>query len=168
MRKLTQATYDFIFAHFTDIQLMTFLGIPNTTELTKEKKKYEGGLSTHNRSFLNFLLIDKSTDKVIGSCGFHTWYIDHNRAEIGYALSDESAKNKGYMSEALQQIIAYGFEKMELHRIEAFVGPENAPSVKLVEKHGFTKEGHLKEHYLKNGKFEDSLVYALLKKDFNQ
>ena len=56
---------------------------------------------------------------------YHTWYVDHHRAEIGYVLnSKEEDMNKGYMSEALlKEVIALlDLMKMNLHRIEAFVG----------------------------------------------
>ena len=89
-------------------------------------------------------------------------YPDHFRAEFGYWLFSEEVKNKGYMSEVAQPIITYGFEKMNLHRIEAMVGPYNIASLKIIEKLGFSKEGLMKAHYLRDGIFEDSLVFALI------
>ena len=109
--------------------------------------------------------MDKSTEKIIGWCGFHTWYLDHFRAEIGYGLFDENFKNKGIMTEAMKAILEYGFKQMKLHRIEAFIGTYNIPSLKLVEKFGFTKEGILRNHYLKNNVLEDSAVFSLLQKE---
>ena len=70
------------------------------------------------------------------------------------------------MSEAILRIIDYGFSQMNLHRIEAFIGPANIASQKLVEKLGFQKEGVLREHYRKQGVIEDSIVYSLLKKEY--
>ena len=96
----------------------------------------------------------------------HVWYLDHNRAEIGYALTDNPEKSKGLMTEAMNSILKYGFEEMKLHRIEAFIGPENIPSLKLVAKFNFKKEGVLRQHYFKNDKMEDSAVFALLKDEY--
>ena len=70
------------------------------------------------------------------------------------------------MTEALTPIIAYGFSEMQLHRIEAFVGPNNSPSLNLMRKFGFTQEGQLRQHYLKDGKFEDSVVFSLLLEEY--
>jgi ribosomal-protein-alanine N-acetyltransferase len=70
------------------------------------------------------------------------------------------------MSEAVSRVIRYGFEEMKLFRIEAFVHPTNAPSIKIIEKNGFFYEGHKKQDYLVDGVYEDSLVYGLLKKDY--
>lgn len=164
LRIITEEVMDFI--NLSPCDLMAFLGLQSKEELEKEKKRYEGGLSTFNKKFINFQLLEKSSGQMVGWCGFHTWYIDHRRAEIGYHLLNDSFKGKGLMSEAIQPIIEYGFSVMNLHRIEAFVGPDNLPSMKLMGKMNFKKEGHLKEHYFKNGKMEDSVVFALFSYEF--
>jgi [ribosomal protein S5]-alanine N-acetyltransferase len=57
---------------------------------------------------------------------------------------------------------------IKLNRIEAFVGTENEASKRLVKGLGFTEEGLLRGHYINNGIAEDSLVYGLLKSEFQQ
>ncbi|WP_159473552.1 GNAT family N-acetyltransferase [Dyadobacter sp. 3J3] len=166
LRKITQETYDYIFETFSDHQIIEFLGLNSNQEFILEKEKYQNGLSTHNRKFLYFQLIDKTTGKIIGWCGFHTWYVDHHRAEIGYALSDDDYKGMGIMSEAITPIIEYGFEQMNLNRIEAFIGPDNFPSLNLIKKMNFRAEGQLRQHYVKNNRAEDSMVFSLLKTEF--
>jgi ribosomal-protein-alanine N-acetyltransferase len=52
------------------------------------------------------------------------------------------------MTEAVSSIIDYGFNKLNLHRIEALVGSNNIPSLKIMENHNFTKEGLLRQHYV--------------------
>lgn len=164
LRKLTPEVFDYIYAIYTDEALIHFLGLSDEKQLQIEKEKHQKGLSTFNRSFTYFQIINKKTNTIIGWCGYHTWYLDHHRAEIGYGLFDDSFKGKGIMTEAIKPILDYGFYKMNLHRIEAFIAPENVPSIKLVEKFGFKKEGVLKEHYFKNNVMEDSAVYSLLKR----
>jgi len=70
------------------------------------------------------------------------------------------------MSEALKTILKYGFEKMQLHRVEAFIGSENEASLNLVKKFNFTYEGKMRQHYKVKEKMEDSLVFSLLKHEF--
>lgn len=141
---------------------MDFLGCNNITELQEQYTRYSLGLSTFNRKFLYFFIREKSTDKHIGWCGFHTWYTDHFRAEIGYAL-DPKYHRQGLMSEALSVILKFGFGSMKLHRVEALVGSQNIASKKLLKKYGFKYEGLLREHYNINGKNEDSEIHSLLK-----
>lgn len=165
LRKLTPEVFDYIFNNYSEEQICAFLGLRSEQEFLREHEKYWEGLSTYNRSFLYFQLLQKDTARVLGWCGFHTWYIDHRRAEIGYVLYEESDHRKGYMSEAILPIIAYGFGPMNLNRIEAFVGPNNTPSLLLMQKLHFTPEGYLRQHYISNGVIEDSLLFSLLKAD---
>ena len=59
-------------------------------------------------------------------------------------------------------VLAYGFEVLKLHSAEAIVNPGNHASIKLLKKHGFTREGYFKENYYFEGHFFDSAVYSLL------
>ncbi len=108
----------------------------------------------------------KPHDKVIGTCGFSDF--DHfSRAELGYELSTEHW-HKGIMSEALKALIPFGFNEIEMHRIQASVFPENTASIHLLEKFGFQKEGILRQYtYIKHrDMWEDCLVMALLKSEY--
>ena len=147
---------------YKDDSIKKYFGIVSTVELEQEKIRYRQGMTMAGRSFLYFHILDKSTSEVMGWCGYHTWFVQHRRAEIGYVMNEERYKGKGYMKEALPEIINYGFATMNLHRIEALISPGNEPSLRLVNRLGFTKEGLLREHYLKNGKHEDSIFFSLL------
>jgi RimJ/RimL family protein N-acetyltransferase len=168
LRKYDQETADHVFKNYTDEKLKKFLGIHDVKNLTIAKNRYADGLSSFNRKFLYFHLLEIKTDRVIGWCGYHTWYIDHDRAELGYTIFDQKDMNKGYMSEALKMVIDYGFCKMHLHRIEAFLASYNQPSMKLMQNYKFIREGNLREHYQVDGKMDDSLVFSLLKSDLNE
>jgi len=167
LRKWTPETYQWLFENHLREEIYEILGLETDEEYVKEKNKYEKGYATFNRTLLFFQMILKEGYRTIGGCGFHNWLPEHQRAELGYALKKVADYNHGYMREALDFIVAYGFEKMDLHRIEAFVGPNNAASLKLIQSYGFRQEGHLKEHYFVGGRFEDSLVFGLLQKDFS-
>jgi len=164
---MTPDVYRHAFENLPDDALKFFFGLNADEELQQKKNTWVNGLTTFNKSFLYFQLLKKDTEENIGWCGFHTWYIQHHRAEIGYVLTNTSERGNGYMKEAITEIVKYGFEKMNLHRIEAFIEPNNTASLKLAQHLGFVKEGYLREHYLKNGKMEDSVVFSLLKTEFN-
>ena len=166
LRKFTQESYDSIYSELSEDEQLDVLGLTSIEELLQEKAKYKKGLSTYSKKFLNYQIIDEKTNKIIGWCGFHTWYTDHNRAEIGYGLFDDTFKGKGIMSEVIASVVNYGFNHMNLARIEAFVGPNNIPSIKLLQRMKFKQEGVLKHHYFHNNKMEDSIVFALLKSEY--
>lgn len=166
LRKVTPEVYRYVFNNYSLEQLKLFWGAKDDDEIEKLRSRMDKGLTTFNKSFLYFYLIDKTNEKVLGVCGYHTWYVEHNRAEIFYMLINDEDKRKGLMSEAIPAIFDYGFNKMNLHRIEALIGPNNLASLSLVKKYSFIQEGHLREHYCKEGKMEDSLVFSLLRHEY--
>ncbi|MDP2387873.1 MAG: GNAT family protein [Bacteroidota bacterium] len=166
LRELNPEGYAQLFNSNSDEQIKAFFGFTTEEQLKEEKNRFEKGLTTFNKSFKFFFIAEKQNNETIGWCGYHTWYITHNRAEIGYMLNSDEHKGKGYMKETLRYVIDHGFDKMNLHRIEAFVEPENEPSLKLMKGFGFTKEGTLREHYFKNSKMEDSVVFSLLRREY--
>lgn len=165
LRRLTDHNYDLIIQTLPDKEIMDILNIGSAEQLVSEKWKQQQGYATYNKKLLVFQLLDRQSLWNIGWCGCHSWCTDHCRAEIGYALTNQADRKKRLMSEALDRILAYGFEEMNLNRIEAFISPVNYASQNLVKKFKFRKEGVLRGHYFKNGLLEDSFVYGLLKSD---
>ena len=155
-----------LYTNYSDEDIITFLGLTTTEQLEKEKDKFRGGLTTFRLSFKNFLMVEKASGRVIGMGGWHTIYTLHHRAELGYALNDDADKGKGYMTEAIAAWLKYGFEVMKLNRMEALVGSENIPSLKLVKRFGFVQEGIMRSHYLRNGIMEDSVIFSLLRDEY--
>lgn len=100
--------------------------------------------------------------EIIGTCGFNRIDYLNNRAEIGGELSvDYWGKNIAL--EAVQVIVSFGFEKMNLHAIEAFVSPANRGAIYLLESLGFEKEAHFKERVYFNGVYSDLAVYTIFR-----
>jgi len=99
----------------------------------------------------------------IGTIGFWRMQKENYRAEIGYMLHPLH-QGKGIAYEAIQAVLKYGFEVMQLHSAEAHVDPENMASIGLLQKAGFVREGLFKENYFFNGAFLDTAVYSKLNK----
>jgi ribosomal-protein-alanine N-acetyltransferase len=83
---------------------------------------------------------------------------------IGYWVGQPYA-NQGYMSAAVQALIPFCFGSLRLHRLEAACIPTNKPSIALLEKTGFQREGYARGYLCINGKWQDHLLYARLKTD---
>lgn len=86
---------------------------------------------------------------------------DNHRAEIGYVMNPAN-QGKGYMREAISEVLNYGFRVMKLHSVVGQVNPENIASVKLLDQHDFIREGYFKENIFYEGKYSDTAVYTLL------
>jgi [ribosomal protein S5]-alanine N-acetyltransferase len=162
LRTLTPDIYIKVLEDLSDEQLMEFTGYTRPEDIAKERARQYGGLSSYAMTFLYWHALDKETQKVIGSIGYYRVFPEHERGEIGYNIYDEANRRKGYMKELMPIVLAYGFETMKLHRIEAMISPGNEASIGLIEKFGFVKEGLMREHF----KREDSLVYSLLSREW--
>ena len=102
---------------------------------------------------------------LVGACGLVNWEAEHARAEVGFVLSREYW-GRGLMSEAVQAILRFGFERMNLNRIEARCIAENAASARVMEKAGMFYEGTLRQREYIKGAYRDIKLYAILKKGF--
>jgi ribosomal-protein-alanine N-acetyltransferase len=71
---------------------------------------------------------------------------------------------KGIITEAIKEVVRYGFKIMKLHSIEAVIDPENYISEKVLRKNGFVKEAHLRENECFEGRFLDTVIYSILNK----
>jgi len=94
-----------------------------------------------------------------GACGLNSLSKIHKKAEIGFWLLCEHW-NKGIMTEAMPIVCKYGFNKLGLHRIEAFVETPNESSKKLLMKFNFQHEGTMHDCEIKNGDFISLDIYA--------
>jgi ribosomal-protein-alanine N-acetyltransferase len=90
---------------------------------------------------------------------------DHRRAELGYWLGAPHW-GKGYATEAAREIVRYGFETLDLHRIHACYFAGNEASRRVLEKIGMRYEGCLRAHTLKWGQFLDHVLYGMLAEDW--
>lgn len=117
----------------------------------------------HDKLGLRWGIALKGEKSIIGTIGFNNFTKGH-RANIGYDLKTDYWNN-GLMTEALKATIEYGFEKLEINRIEAEVMPGNIYSEKVLNKLGFKKEGILRDWMLWNNKHYDMIMYSLLKND---
>ncbi|MGK7377118.1 GNAT family N-acetyltransferase [Planococcus sp. 1R117A] len=108
----------------------------------------------------------KSEKKMIGTIDFIKWLPKHGRAEIGYALSPKYWGN-GFTQEAAKALIAFGFEKMQLNKVEAPIVPDNFQSQRVLEKVGMVCEGVARQHFYMKGEYVDLAMYSILKEEFN-
>ena len=115
-----------------------------------------------NQMLVWVIALKENPEKMIGTIGYYRTIYANHRAEIGYMLHP-SYWRMGIIDEALRHTIAFGFETLNLHSIEANINPGNDASRQMLLKHNFVKEAYFKENYYFNGKFLDSEIYSLLK-----
>lgn len=137
--------------------------------LAFQRERLEADLELIRRGQLLRLWLFRREDAAfataIGSVAFNNIVRgSFQSCHLGYQI-DQAAINRGLITEALRRAIAYAFDELQLHRVEANVMPRNARSRRVVEKLGFVDEG-LSRKYLKiNGVWEDHIHYVMLNPD---
>lgn len=105
---------------------------------------------------LAFAVVETPTDAILGACDLRLPL--PGVGEVGYLLAP-AARGRGVMSRGLRLVVAWGFAELGLARVQAFASPENAPSVRLLERLGFVREGVLRSY---RGAGEDRVAFSLL------
>lgn len=89
--------------------------------------------------------------------------VERVSAEIGYWLG-QSVWGRGIASEALKAVSAEAFKRFDLTRLYAVPFADHAASVRVLEKAGYVREGHMRQSAIKNGAIRDQLLYATYKR----
>ncbi len=88
------------------------------------------------------------------------------RAELGIAIQDKAQWSKGYGTDTVKLVLAYGFEDLELNRVELTTDAENVRGRRCYEKCGFVEEGTLRQHRFVNGGFSDTIMMSVLREEW--
>ncbi|HEY70651.1 MAG TPA: GNAT family N-acetyltransferase [Anaerolineae bacterium] len=107
----------------------------------------------------------KSHDELIGDMGLHFLAPDNEQVEISFTISP-AHQRRGYAQEAATAVMVHLFQRMNKHRIIALVDPNNNDSISLLEKLGLRKEGHFRKSIRIRGVWEDDLLYAVLREEW--
>jgi RimJ/RimL family protein N-acetyltransferase len=165
LRWLTEGDIPALFGIFGDPEVTRYWGSPTlpdqdaAAKLLAEIHQY-----FHARTLFQWG-IEVIDGPLVGTCTLA--HIDpvNRRAELGFALGRAYWK-QGYMAEALPVVLTFAFETLGLHRLHADADPHNAPSIRVLERLGFQREGLLREHYLVQGSPQDGLLFGLLRSEW--
>ena len=113
-----------------------------------------------------FVIAPKGAAALVGIVEVREIEREHSQAEMSFWTA-EGAWGRGYMSEALGAVVAYGFEVLGINRLYAYHMVRNPASGRVLEKNGFRKEGLLRQRVRKWGVFEDVVLMAMLREDWD-
>ena len=135
----------------------------SSMEFGKRIEKYLRGSAFGH----DFMFVIENNDKK--AAGFIvTFDCDQRMGSFKYGLFLlEEFKGKGYGSEAVKIMLNYYFNELRYNKVNVYIYDYNKPSIKFHEKLGFKKEGRLRQMAYSNGKYHDTIVYGMLKDEFN-
>ncbi len=163
---------------FTDSEVMHGLGKEPVSAPAEARAIVEEWIAAWRTDALGpFVIETAATNEVVGQAGLmifdtrgwtpSSWAEagDHAQPELGWALI-QAHWGRGYATEAAEAVIGFGFEALGLNKIHAAYFIKNPASARVIEKLGMTYEGHLREHDLKWGVYEDIKVHAILAREW--
>ncbi|QFF99092.1 N-acetyltransferase [Psychrobacillus glaciei] len=159
---------DHIFIIFSNKEVTKYYGMSPFTQ----KEQAENIIQSFSKNFqekrsIRWGIVLKETGEFVGTVGLNNLLLSSKRTEIGYDLLPEYWR-KGIISEAVESVVHYCFEMLDLYRIGAVTFPENESSYKLLLKLGFKKEGLLRGYIYQNDKSNDAFVFSLIKPDWKK
>jgi [ribosomal protein S5]-alanine N-acetyltransferase len=112
-----------------------------------------------------FLIFEPTSDQLLG--GITLGGIRRGVSQsgtLGYWMGAPHA-GKGHMTRAVAATVEFAFSKLRLHRVEAACIPDNAPSIALLERNGFQREGYARSYLKIDGAWRDHVLFALVESD---
>lgn len=122
--------------------------------------------SANTETKQSFLICRAKDDAIVGTITLSQIFRKvFQNAYLGYQLFGGFTGN-GYMTEAVDLVLRFAFVELGLHRIEANVQPENKPSIAVLKRNGFVKEGFSRRYLKIAGRWRDHERWAILKEDW--
>jgi len=145
----------------------TMISLPHPYPLGEAERYIVRQMAEREAGHSVTFIIEQKTE---GFCGLiELREIDHihSQGELSSWLKME-AWGRGYMSEAVQALVGYGFENIGLNRLYAYHMLRNPATDRVLEKNGFKQEGLLRQRVRKWGIFEDVALWAILRNEWRK
>lgn len=136
---------------------------PMSEEQSREslKKRRTRTEIRHEGDAVGPAVIRKDTGELIGDVLLQWTSEEHKQGEVGYIFHPDHAGH-GYATEAAREMLRFGFEALDLHRIYGRMDGRNTASGRLMERLGMRREAHLVQNELVKGEWTDEVIYGML------
>ena len=163
LRRLQETDFDELVLRF-ESSVKHLKGYAATTF---DRKRFESMLASADvESNEAFLICLKNDDSIVGQINLSQIFRKQfQNAYLGYQLFS-GFTGKGYMKDAVAKVLRYAFKEIQLHRVEANVQPGNTPSIAVLKRNGFTKEGYSRRYLKIGGKWRDHERWAIIREDW--
>jgi len=166
LRSLADRDGQAVFEIFGDPEVMRFWSSAPMGDLAAAKALIdEIRTAFGERRLFQWGICARESGRVIGTCTLFNVDRAHRRAEVGFALRRD-VWGQGIATDALGALIAFSFQSLDLHRLEADVDPQNERSLRVLERQGFRREGYLRERWHHLGEVRDGVFLGLLRSDW--
>ena len=167
LRELTDADATVLFQYFSDPAYVRYLSFGLHTDVEQTQGFINWTRTGYQQQEgIRWGLQWKLSDVLIGTAGLHFWKRDLRCAEVGYHVAP-AWWGMGIASEVLRALVDFGFQRMNLNRIEGRHSAGNGVSGRVLLKCGFQKEGILRQREVLAGRLVDVVQFSLLREEYD-
>lgn len=167
LRRLRMSDLRDMYAYASDPAVAEHVLWHAHTSLSDTKVQLRGAIRQYRRGDpSSWAIMLKSTGHMVGTIGFMWVNAEHQTGEIGYSLA-RSCWNQGLMTEAVQAVLGFAFDRLGLNRVEAQHETTNPASGRVMQKCGMRLEGILRDRVRNKGVYRDTALYSILKSEYN-
>ncbi|MHA1303489.1 MAG: GNAT family N-acetyltransferase [Candidatus Heimdallarchaeaceae archaeon] len=167
LRALEKSDVPKIMQYWNTYETRKFLGNPIPMSSMMEE---EWITSVHQRakskSAFIFAITNRETDEFLGSGGLESIDWINRNAVLGIAIHNPANHNKGYGTDAMKCLLAFGFRILNLNRIELLVFEYNPRAIHVYEKIGFKQVGCKRKDSFHEGKYYDTIIMDILAEEY--
>jgi RimJ/RimL family protein N-acetyltransferase len=167
LRQFSQQDVDSFYLYRSSPEVAKFQSWENYQQHDAEVFVNEQSKCVPNQpgTWFQFAIALVETNHLIGDCALHTPLDEPRIVEMGFTLAEVHQGN-GYATEAVRALLSYVFITLRKHKAIAFTDVRNEKSIRLLERVGMRREGHLLENYMSKGQWVDEYQYSLLQSEW--
>lgn len=167
LRRFTYADADTMLKHWiADERIQSMYSEPVYTTKEEVKELLDKYITSYEKEdYYRWAIILKETGECIGQIAYFLVDSKNHFAEIEYCIGS-AFQCRGFATEATKAVIRYGFEEMNLHKVQICTKTINVPSKRVIEKCGFTYEGTLRDYFYMDGEYVGRLYFSILRDEY--
>src|SRR5271170_3173200 len=164
LRQFRAEDVDAMHECFANPEAMLYWHQPVHTKRIETERAVRNFIDCTPSYYRFWAVADAETDRCLGLVNYHDGHIRSKRVAIGYII-DPAHHRRDLATEAVSAMLDFCFSELGLHRVQAFIHPENTASRAQVEKLGFRCEGLLRDNLRVGDAWRSDMLYALLETD---
>ena len=157
---------DLFLKWFNDPEITQYLTMYKPLTRDWEEEWFDALTHKEDAVYFSIHVIKEESEPIIGNCAIQNINSKDRTASCGITIGEKEYQNKGYGTEAIELLVYYGFNTLNLNRIELSVYDFNSRAFKTYRKVGFVEEGRKRQARYHNGNYQDEIIMAILREDW--
>lgn len=169
IRALEKDDLDSIMEHWNNYESRIGLGflVPMSSMMEAEFIEHVHNSAKNQKSYI-FAIENLTSGEFLGTCGIDSINWTNRTAELGISIHNPANHSKGYGTDTMKCLLKFGFNILNLHRIELWVMEYNERAIHVYNKVGFKEVGRKREAYFLQGSYHDIVVMDILEEEFQE